>query len=140
MRIGLDVSGGDFAPKATLHGALMALKELPSTDQIVLIGDKDVILTFLKEEKVDPGRFSIVDAPDVIGMDEQPTKALINKSESSIAVGFRMLKHKEIHAFCSAGSSGAMMVVQSTVSIQSRGSFVPALPHTYQKKTEVIAS
>jgi len=110
MRIGLDVSGGDFAPKATLHGALMALKELPSTDQIVLIGDKDVILTFLKEEKVDPGRFSIVDAPDVIGMDEQPTKALINKSESSIAVGFRMLKHKEIHAFCSAGSSGAMMV------------------------------
>jgi glycerol-3-phosphate acyltransferase PlsX len=43
-------------------------------------------------------------------MDEQPTKALINKPNSSIAVGFRMLKHKEIHAFASAGSSGAMMV------------------------------
>jgi phosphate acyltransferase len=110
MRIGLDVSGGDFAPKATLHGALMALKDLPETDRIVLIGDKDIILSFLKEEKVDPSRFSIVDAPDVIGMDEQPTKALINKSESSIAVGFRMLKHKEINAFASAGSSGAMMV------------------------------
>jgi phosphate acyltransferase len=110
MRIGLDVSGGDFAPKATLHGALMALKELPASDRIVLIGDKDIILSFLKEEKVDPNKFSIVDAPDVISMDEQPTKALINKSESSIAVGFRMLKHKEIHGFCSAGSSGAMMV------------------------------
>ncbi len=110
MRIGLDVSGGDFAPKATLQGALMALKELPASDQIVLIGDKEIILSFLKEEKVDPAKFSIVDAPEVIGMDEQPTKALINKSESSIAVGFRMLKHKEIHAFASAGSSGAMMV------------------------------
>ncbi len=43
-------------------------------------------------------------------MDEQPTKALINKPNSSIAVGFKMLKHKEIQAFASAGSSGAMMV------------------------------
>ena len=110
MRIGLDVSGGDYAPKATLHGALMAQKDLPPSDRIVLIGDKEVILSFFKEEKVDPSNFSIVDAPEVIGMDEQPTKALINKSNSSISVGFRMLKHKEIHAFASAGSSGAMMV------------------------------
>jgi phosphate acyltransferase len=110
MKIGLDVFGGDFAPKATLHGALMALKELPPSDKIVLIGDKEIILSFLKEEKVDPDQFIIADAPDVIGMDESPTKALINKPESSIAVGFRMLKHKEIHAFASAGSSGAMLV------------------------------
>jgi glycerol-3-phosphate acyltransferase PlsX len=54
--------------------------------------------------------FEIVDAPDLIEMDEQPTKALVNKPNSSISVGFRMLKHKEIHAFASAGSSGAMMV------------------------------
>jgi phosphate acyltransferase len=110
MKIGLDVFGGDFAPKATLHGALMALKELPPTDKIVLIGDREIILSFLKEEKVDPDKFIIADAPDIIGMDESPTKALINKPESSIAVGFRMLKHKEIQAFASAGSSGAMLV------------------------------
>ena len=110
MRIGLDVSGGDFAPKATLHGALMAQKELPATDRIVLIGDKDVIHSFFKEEKADLALFDVVDAPDVIEMDETPTKALVNKPESSIAVGFRMLKHKEIHSFSSAGSSGAMMV------------------------------
>jgi len=110
MKIGLDVLGGDFAPKATLHGAILALKELPQSDTIVLIGDKEGILTFLKEEKVSAERFEIVDAPDLIEMDEQPTKALINKPNSSISVGFRMLKHKEIHAFASAGSSGAMMV------------------------------
>jgi len=110
MKVGLDVLGGDFAPKATLHGAIMARKELPESDTIVLIGDKEIIVTFLKEEKVDPDQFEIVDAPDVIEMDEQPTKALINKPNSSISVGFRMLKHKEIHSFASAGSSGAMLV------------------------------
>ena len=110
MRIGLDVLGGDFAPKSALDGALMALKELPDSVRIVLIGEKEVIFTFLKEEKVDPAKFDIVDAPDMIEMDEQPTKALSNKPNSSISVGFRMLKHKEIQAFASAGSSGAMMV------------------------------
>lgn len=110
MKIGLDVLGGDFAPKATMHGAILARKELPESDQIVLIGDREVIHTFLREEKVDPGNFEIIDAPDLIEMDEQPTKALINKPNSSISVGFRMLKHKEIQAFTGAGSSGAMMV------------------------------
>ncbi|MEI7500318.1 MAG: phosphate acyltransferase PlsX [Bacteroidota bacterium] len=110
MKIGLDVLGGDFAPKATIHGAIMAQKELPDTDQIVLIGDRESILTFLKEENVRPDKFEVIDAPDMIEMDEQPTKALVNKPNSSISVGFRMLKHREINAFASAGSSGAMMV------------------------------
>jgi glycerol-3-phosphate acyltransferase PlsX len=88
----------------------MAQKELPESDRIVLIGDQKIILAFLKEEYISPEKFDIVDAPDLIEMDEQPTKALINKPNSSIAVGFRMLKHKDIHAFASAGSSGAMMV------------------------------
>jgi len=110
MRIGLDVSGGDFAPKSTLHGALMALKDLPKSDRIVLIGDKDVIHTFFREENVNPSLFDVVDAPDQIEMGESPTKALAAKPKSSIAIGFRMLKHKEINSFASAGSSGAMLV------------------------------
>lgn len=110
MKIGLDVLGGDFAPKATMLGAIMAQKDLPDTDQILLIGEKEKILWFLKEENVSPDKFEIIDAPDLIEMDEQPTKALLNKPNSSISVGFKMLKHKEINAFASAGSSGAMMV------------------------------
>ncbi|MFH1159443.1 MAG: phosphate acyltransferase PlsX [bacterium] len=110
MRIGLDVSGGDFAPKSTLHGAVLAQKELPKSDRIVLIGDKDVIHAFFKEENVSPSLFDIIDAPDEIEMGESPTKALTAKPNSSISVGFRMLKHKEIHSFASAGNSGAMMV------------------------------
>jgi len=110
MKIGLDVLGGDFAPNATMHGAILALKELPSTDKIVLIGDKENINSFLKEENISPSKFEIVDAPDLIEMDESPTKALVNKPNSSISTGFRLLKHKEINSFASAGSSGAMLV------------------------------
>jgi glycerol-3-phosphate acyltransferase PlsX len=93
-----------------LEGAISALKELPSSDRIVLIGDKEIILAFLQEQKVDVSMFDIAHAPEILGMDESPTKALVSKPESSISVGFRMLKHKEIQGFCSAGSSGAMMV------------------------------
>jgi len=110
MRIGLDVSGGDFAPKSTLHGAIQAQKELPGDDRIVLIGEEEVIRGFFQEENVDASLFDIVDAPDQIEMGESPTKALVAKPNSSIAVGFRMLKHKDLDAFTSAGSSGAMMV------------------------------
>ena len=48
MRIGLDAMGGDFAPKATVLGAILAQKELSSEDRIVLFGNKDLI-----EEELD---------------------------------------------------------------------------------------
>ena len=133
MRIGLDVLGGDFAPKAALQGAIEAQKELPESDRIVLIGDQEIILTFLKEKKIDPDKFDIVHAPDVIGMDEQPTKALLTKPNSSIAIGFKMLKHKEIQAFASAGSSGAMMV-GSIYSVNTIKGIIRPSTHAYIPK------
>ena len=139
MKIGLDVLGGDFAPNATMHGAMMAMKELPSTDKIVLIGDKDNILSFLKEENVSASKFEIVDAPDLIEMDESPTKALVNKPNSSISTGFRLLKHKEIQSFASAGSSGAMLVgaIYSVGNIQ--GIIRPSTPAYIAKENGGIS-
>ena len=110
MKIGLDVMGGDFAPKATIQGACLALKEIPSSDAIVLVGPEEVILEELKLAAADPGNFIIVDAPEVIGMGEHPTKAIIQKPKSSISIGFQMLKAGELDAFSSAGNSGAMVV------------------------------
>jgi len=128
MKIGLDVLGGDFAPTATMHGAIMAQKELPDSDQIVLIGNRDVILSFLREEHVDSGLFEIVNAPDMVEMDEQPTKALVNKPNSSISVGFRLLKNNEIDGFCSAGSTGAIVVGSISSVNLVQGIIRPSLP------------
>jgi len=110
MRIGLDVMGGDFAPVATIDGAILAAKELSSDDKIVLIGNEAVIRSVLLERGCDASVFDIVDAPEIIEMGEHPTKALARKPDSSISVGFGMLKHKKIDAFASAGNSGAMLV------------------------------
>jgi phosphate acyltransferase len=110
MRLGLDVMGGDFAPKATIQGACLALKDISESDQIVLIGPEEVIQEELKQAGVDPGQFIIVHAPEVIGMGEHPTKAIVQKPRSSISVGFQMLKAGKIDAFSSAGNSGAMVV------------------------------
>lgn len=110
MRIGLDVMGGDFAPVSTISGAILAQKELANSDQIILIGDRETILTELDKHKVSPDLFVIEHAHDVIEMGEHPTRAILKKPQSSISVGFEFLKHKHIDAFTSAGSSGAMLV------------------------------
>ncbi len=110
MRIGLDVMGGDFAPVAAVDGAILAAKELSRDDKIVLIGQESVVRSLLLERGCDAGLFEIVNAPDVIEMGEHPTKALARKPESSISIGFHLLKHRKIDSFASAGNSGAMLV------------------------------
>ena len=110
MRIGLDVMGGDFAPNAAIDGALLAQKELSQGDRIMLIGQEPLVRNMLLERGINPDMFDVVHAPDTIGMGEHPTKALIRKPESSIGIGFHLLKHKKIDAFASAGNSGAMLV------------------------------
>jgi phosphate acyltransferase len=110
MKIGLDVMGGDFAPKATLEGAILAQRTLDKKDQIVLIGKQELIYDELVALDANPDNFIIINASEVIGMGDSPTRALTQKPDSSIAVGFRMMKSGEIDAFASAGSSGAMLV------------------------------
>ncbi|MEA3479955.1 MAG: phosphate--acyl-ACP acyltransferase [Bacteroidota bacterium] len=110
MNIGLDVMGGDFAPDATIDGAMLALDELPSNDSIFLFGDEAIIRQKLTAIGFDSDRFEIVHAPDTIGMAEHPIKAFTQKSKSSIATGFQYLKNNQIDSFASSGNSGALII------------------------------
>jgi glycerol-3-phosphate acyltransferase PlsX len=110
MRIALDAMGGDFAPEATIKGALLAKKSFPKTTEIILIGKESVIKSHLVAEGAAEDSFAIVNAEDVIEMGEHPTKAFTHKPHSSIGVGFQLLQKKEVDAFCSAGNTGAMLV------------------------------
>ncbi|MFM8433484.1 MAG: phosphate acyltransferase PlsX [Bacteroidota bacterium] len=110
MKIGIDILGGDYAPAETMAGALSASKELPADAITVLIGDADAIRSELAKYDADLSRFEIIDAPEVIGMGEHPTKAIQQKPHSSISVGFHLLKEGKIDAFASAGNTGAMLV------------------------------
>jgi glycerol-3-phosphate acyltransferase PlsX len=110
MKIGIDIFGGDFAPNANVAGAILARKELPQDATIVLLGDQDQILTCLSEHGANPDDFEIVHAPDVITMHDHPTRAIPQKPNSSISVGFDLLANGAIQAFASTGNTGAMLV------------------------------
>ena len=110
MRIGLDAMGGDFAPRSTVEGALLSLSEIAPSDIVVLFGDKELIDQELSGKDYDPTRIQIVHAPERILTGDQPSRVLVQKPNSSIAVGFGYLKTDKIDSFCSAGNSGAMLV------------------------------
>ena len=110
MKIGLDIMGGDYAPKAIVLGAIAAHQSLNAGEHLVLIGDTEQIKPILAEEGFNPDHFEYVHTDEVIGMGEHPTKAIVQKPKSSIAVGFNLLKEGKIDSFASAGNSGAMLV------------------------------
>lgn len=110
MKIGLDIMGGDFAPKATVLGAIEAFDALQPHQKLVLIGDKEQALPFFQERNFNPDKLEFVHTTEVIGMGEHPTKAITQKPNSSIGIGFRMLKEGNLDSFASAGNTGAMLV------------------------------
>lgn len=127
MKIGLDVMGGDFAPDAILEGAVDALGQLPSGDRVVLLGDGQKIREKLALMHADPDMFDIVPTTEVIEMSDHPAKAFSQKRDSSIAVGYNMLKNGLIDGFASAGNTGAMLVGASYTVNVVPGVFRPAL-------------
>jgi glycerol-3-phosphate acyltransferase PlsX len=109
--------GGDFAPKAAIAGALLALEELDGTHTVQLVGRTSVIesqlATLLAGELSQASgvrdRITIVEAPDIVEMSEKPTSALRKKPNSSMVVGLRMQVDGKSDAFVSAGNTGAQM-------------------------------
>lgn len=111
MKVGIDVSGGDFAPLVNIEGAIMASKEIAENGVIVLIGDQDTITQELSMRSEQANKkLEIVHAPDVITFHDHPTRAIPQKPKSSIAVGFSLLSNGQIQAFASTGNTGAMLV------------------------------
>jgi glycerol-3-phosphate acyltransferase PlsX len=110
MKIGLDIMGGDFAPKTAVLGALEAQKALSANQKLVLFGDKNQALPFISEAGLDPEIFEFVHTTEMIGMGEHGTKSVLQKPNSSISLGFQYLKEGKIDSFSSAGNTGAMLV------------------------------
>jgi len=110
MNIGLDMMGGDFAPLEAVKGAAEFLSSAAANIHLTLIGDEEQIKEHLNSYPIPAGKYTIVHAAQVIEMNEHPTKALKEKQQSSIAIGFHLLASGKTDAFISAGNTGAMMV------------------------------
>ena len=109
MRIGLDVSGGDFAPKVNLEGLKLAMEELPSCT-FYLFGNKEEVLAHPSFIDVDQERVQVIHAPEQITFKDNPTRAILRKPKSSISVGLNWLSTRKIDVFSGTGNTGAMLV------------------------------
>lgn len=113
MKILVDAMGGDNSPDEIIKGCIDASKELES--DIILIGNEEIINNKIKEiygkDKLSDitDKITIKNTTEVISNEESPTEALKKKKDSSMVVGFEMLKNDEGDVFVSAGSTGAFM-------------------------------
>ncbi|MBR3152980.1 MAG: phosphate acyltransferase PlsX [Clostridia bacterium] len=130
MKILLDAMGGDNAPDATIKGAVAAINQIKA--EVVLIGIEDVIRKKVREfygkdlEEISD-RLKIKNATETIEMEDTPTLAIKHKKDSSMVVGFRMLKEGEGDVFISAGNSGALLTGATLLVGRIKGIDRPAL-------------
>ena len=110
MKIAIDVMGGDYAPEAVIDGIIQAIPTLTNNETILAIGPEEIINRLFVERNFSSAQISIVHADQVIEMGEHPTRALSQKPNSSIGIGFTLLKEGKADVFASAGNTGAMMV------------------------------
>lgn len=131
MRIAVDAAGGDFFPKNPVEGALDALKERDDLE-ILLIGPSEMIQKELDQHTSYPkDRIQVVDAPDVIGMEESPAKAVKTKPNSSIVIGNTLQKKGECDAIVSAGNTGALLAASTVILGRLKGVLRPALTSVF---------
>ena len=140
MKIILDAMGGDNAPDATIKGAVKAIKEIDS--EIILVGNEEVINNKVKEfyGKNSIGeisdRITIHNTTETIEMEDIPTQAIKHKKDSSMVVGFNLLKEEKGDVFISAGNSGALLtgatLLVGRIKGVDRPAMAPMLP-SYKK-------
>lgn len=109
MRIALDAMGGDRGPTEIVAGAVAAARR--GVD-VVLVGDRAVVEAALDEVGAE---LDVVHAPEVVGMGEDPARAVREKPRSSVAVCARLVRDREVAGFVSAGSTGAAMTSAAIV-------------------------
>jgi len=130
MNILLDAMGGDNAPDANIKGAVNTINQIKA--EVTLIGKEDVIRNKIKEfygkemEEIS-SRLKIKNATETIEMEDQPTIAIKHKKDSSMVVGFKMLKEGEGDVFISAGNSGALLAGATLLVGRIKGIDRPAL-------------
>ncbi|MCY0877273.1 MAG: phosphate acyltransferase PlsX [Firmicutes bacterium] len=123
MKIAIDAMGGDHAPHATVAGVLLAAREFPDTE-FVLVGDEQQIRA---QASTLPGNVLVVHASEVIAPGAEPVKSVRRQKDSSLVVCTNLVRSGEADAMVSAGNTGAFMVAGLLVVGRMEGIDRPAL-------------
>ena len=107
MRIAVDASGGEYAPKEIVTGAMKAAEEYKV--DIILVGNKSILHVLSNRQLRKSGLITITEASQTIELGESPIKAVQSKPDSSIVVGVNLVRDGTASAFVSAGNTGAVL-------------------------------
>src|SRR5690349_7921079 len=125
MRIAVDAMGGDHAPLVNVDGAIAAAREFGISS--LLVGRKAELEPLLADADFSGPEIEIVDAPEVITMDDPATAAIRRKRNSSIRIAADCVRDGRAAGLVSAGHTGAGMVVAKMVIGTIEGVDRPAL-------------
>ena len=125
MVILVDAMGGDNAPDAVIKGAIKAAKEVKA--EICLVGNEEIINNKVKEfygkdtiQEI-ASNITIHNTTETIEMEDIPTVAIKHKKDSSMVVGFNLLKEGKGDVFISAGNSGALLTRSNSSCWKNKG-------------------
>ena len=130
MKIIIDAMGGDNAPEEIIKGAVRAKRELGV--EVCLVGRIEDVKACLEKEGCAEGEFEIVDAREVVTMEDDPSTATRRKKDSSMTVALNLLRDGKGDAVVSAGSTGALLtgatLIVKRISGIRRAAMAPVLP------------
>lgn len=112
MVIAVDAVGGDHFPENPILGGVMALEENDSLE-ILFVGPVDLIEKELEKYSYDQNRISILDAPEIVSMDDPSSAPVKSKPNSSINLGVKAIKSGSVNGFVSAGNTGALLMAST---------------------------
>ncbi|HLW55694.1 MAG TPA: phosphate acyltransferase PlsX [Candidatus Angelobacter sp.] len=129
--IAVDAMGSDRAPKPEIEGALLAVRHYPGV-RVLLVGPEERLRQELAAHPTAAGLpVDVVNATQVIGMDEKPVQAVRSKKDSSMHVGLRLVKQCKAIGFVTAGNTGAAMTAAKMVLGTLPGVDRPALANVF---------
>jgi len=126
VKLIIDAFGGDNAPEEIIKGTVESLNSRDDFS-VIFTGAEERIVEELEKYKYDKARVEIVDAPEIIGMEEHPVEAVRHKKNSSMVVGQLLLKDKKGDAFITCGSTGACLACATLRVGRIKGVLRPAL-------------
>lgn len=130
MIIAVDAVGGDHYPESTVNGAVLAGQEQKDL-KIILVGPEDAIQSELEGCDFDKSQIAVQHAPEIVGMDEEPARAIKTKQKSSIVTALKLQKAGECDAFVSAGNTGALMAASTLILGKLEGVTRPTIAAIY---------
>ncbi len=117
--------GGDHSPEEIVKGGIAAARD--EGIEVVLVGREEVVERELARQGFADPKISVINATEVVAMDERPVLAIKEKRDSSIVVGMELLRKGEVAAFVSAGNTGAVMTAACLILGKRKGIHRPAL-------------